>query len=63
MKTFFRHYSLYEFAFKPRMELVLKFEPFLNNQFNTAELPNLNEMVAVEQEDADKLKVYLSVFN
>jgi hypothetical protein len=28
-KTFFRHFSLYEFSFKPRRELVLKSEPFL----------------------------------
>ena len=63
LKSYFRHYSLYEFAFKPRMELVLKCEPFLNNQFNTKEQCNLGDMVAVDQEDADKLKAYLSLFN
>ena len=62
LKTYFRHYSLYEFAFKPRMELVLKCEPFLNNKFN-ADLPSLNEMTAVDAEEAERLKVYLGVFS
>jgi len=44
------------------MELVLKFEPFINNQFN-AELPKLEEMQPVDHDDAEKLKVYLSLFN
>lgn len=34
LKTYFRHYSLYEFSFKPRMELFLRTEPFLNNKYN-----------------------------
>ena len=34
ISTFFRHYSLYEFAFKPRMELVLKVEGFSNQRYN-----------------------------
>lgn len=27
LSTFFRHFSLYEFSFKPRRELILKCEP------------------------------------
>jgi CRISPR/Cas system CSM-associated protein Csm2 small subunit len=34
LKTFFRHFSLYEFSFKPRRELVLKCEPFIVEKFN-----------------------------
>jgi hypothetical protein len=44
------------------MELVFKTEPFLNNKFN-ADLCGLDEMIPVEAEEADKLKVYLGVFN
>lgn len=28
LSTFFRHFSLYEFSFKPRRELILKCEQF-----------------------------------
>ena len=42
------------------MELVLKCEPFLNTAFN-ADLPPMGEMQPVDQEEADRLKVYLSV--
>ena len=28
--TFLRHFSLYEFAFKPRIELVLRSDPVFN---------------------------------
>jgi hypothetical protein len=62
LKTLFRHYSLYEFSFKPRMELVLKCEPFLNLETN-ASLCKLNEMNLVETEEAEKLKVYLGLYN
>lgn len=34
MTTFLRHFSLYEFAFKPRVELVLRQEPIYNTLFN-----------------------------
>ena len=34
MNTFLRHFSLYEFAFKPRVELVLRSDPVFNMQFN-----------------------------
>lgn len=60
MKTFFRHFSLYEFSFKPRRELVLKSEPFLNRRFN-AELSDLNEMTQLEPEEAERLKGYLHI--
>lgn len=40
LKTFLRHFSLYEFSFKPRRELILKCEPFMNQEFN-AELCDL----------------------
>ena len=43
LTTFFRHYSLYEFTFKPRRELILKTEPFLLQEFN-APLYNLEDM-------------------
>ena len=61
LRTFFRHFSLYEFSFKPRRELVLKCEPFLNNKFNVHQV-ELGEMTAVEPEEAEKLKAYLSIF-
>ena len=60
-QTFFRHFSLYEFAFKPRMELMLKCEPFLNTKFN-AQLPKLEEMNPLEPDEAEKFKVYLSLY-
>mmetsp|Transcript_25570 Transcript_25570/g.24863 ORF Transcript_25570/g.24863 Transcript_25570/m.24863 type:complete len:118 (-) Transcript_25570:138-491(-) len=62
IKTFFRHFSLYEFAFKPRMELVLKCEPFLNKQTN-APLSQLSEMNLMEADEAEKLKAYLNLYN
>jgi hypothetical protein len=34
LKTFFRHFTLYEFSFKPRRELILKTEPFLTEKMN-----------------------------
>ena len=34
LKTFFRHFTLYEFSFKPRRELILKKEPFLTEKMN-----------------------------
>lgn len=61
LKNFFRHYSLYEFSFKPRRELVLKCEPYLNTKFN-AELRELEEMQPVDGEEAEKIKSYLSLF-
>lgn len=34
LKTFFRHFTLYEFSFKPRRELILRSEPFLTEKMN-----------------------------
>jgi len=62
LRTFFRHWSLYEFSFKPRIELVLKSEPFTNQQVN-APLKNLDEMIPVEGEEAEKMKMYLNLLN
>ena len=56
--TFFRHFGMYEFAFKPRRELILKTEPYLSKRFN-AEQQDLGEMQLVEGEEADKMKVFL----
>ena len=41
MKTFLRHFSLYEFAFKPRVELVLRQDPIFNLRMN-AEMTSLD---------------------
>jgi hypothetical protein len=58
MKTFLRHFSLYEFAFKPRVELVLRSDPIINTKFNT-ELNKLDDMQVVEDADAEKMKEFL----
>ena len=34
LSSFLRHFSLYEFAFKPRVELVLRSDPVFNTKFN-----------------------------
>ena len=62
LKTYFRHYSLYEFAFKPRMELFLRAEPFLNNKFN-AEICKLDQMEEVDQAEAEKYKAHLGMMD
>ncbi len=56
--SLFRHYSLYEFAFKPRVELILRTAPVINYKFNAA-LPSLDSMVEVDPEEADRLKAFL----
>lgn len=61
LKSFFRHYSLYEFTFKPRRELIMKTETFLNGNFN-APLSSLDQMKLVEPEESEKLKVYLGIY-
>ena len=52
---------MYEFAFKPRRELILKTEPYLNKRFN-AEQHDLGDMQAVEGEEAEKVKSFLQLF-
>ena len=56
--TFLRHFSLYEFAFKPRVELVLKTQPPMVTAFNACIEP-LGEMEVVEAEEAAKMKAFL----
>jgi len=56
--TFLRHFSLYEFAFKPRVELVLKTQPPMVTAFNSCIEP-LGEMEVVEAEEAAKMKAFL----
>ena len=51
LNSFLRHFSLYEFAFKPRVELVLRSDPVFNTVFN-AQLQELDEMMVVESEEA-----------
>ena len=61
LKTFFRHFILYEFSFKPRRELVLKCEPFMNLNFNARQY-DLQEMAPVDAEEAERMKGYLSIY-
>lgn len=58
LTTFLRHFSLYEFAFKPRIELVLRMDPVFNSKFN-APLMGLDAMSEVEQEEAEKMRMFL----
>ena len=60
LTTFLRHFALYEFAFKPRVELVLKCDPVFNTKFN-AQIQNLDEMTVVEPEEAQKMKAFLGM--
>ena len=62
MQSFLRHFSLYEFAFKPRVELVLRSDPVFNTRFNT-QLQPLDEMQEVDDEEADKMKNFLKSMN
>ena len=62
MTTFLRHFSLYEFAFKPRVELVLRSDPVLPSSFN-AELQPLDQMEEVEKEEADQMRHFLKQMN
>ena len=58
LSTFLRHFSLYEFAFKPRIELVLRSDPVFNTKMN-ANLDSLDTMIEVEQEEAEKMRMFL----
>ena len=62
LTTFLRHFSLYEFAFKPRVELVLRSDPVFNTRFN-ADLQPLDQMQEVDDEEADKMKAFLRNLN
>ena len=48
MQTFLRHYSLYEFAFKPRVDLVLRSDPIICDKFNSV-IESLDEMEVVDK--------------
>lgn len=61
LKTFFRHFTLYEFSFKPRRELILRSEPFLTEKMNAQQV-DLAEMVPVEGEELERMKHYLNVY-
>lgn len=61
LKTFFRHFTLYEFSFKPRRELILKSEPFLTEKMNAQQV-DLGEMIPVEGEELERMKHYLNVY-
>jgi hypothetical protein len=58
MTTFLRHFSLYEFAFKPRIELVLRSDAVFNMNFSSP-LMDLDAMEEVEQEEAEKMRMFL----
>ena len=58
LQTFLRHFCLYEFAFKPRVELILKTQPAVGTVFN-AQLTSLKEMVPVDGEEANRIKAML----
>ena len=61
LKTFFRHFTLYEFSFKPRRELILRSEPFLTEKMNAQQV-DLGEMISVEGEELERMKHYLNVY-
>ena len=61
LKTFFRHFSLYEFSFKPRRELILKCESFLSTEMN-ADIVELHDMQPLGEDEADKYKSLLSIY-
>jgi len=46
LRTFFRHYSLYEYSFKPKVELVLLTIP--------KEAPRSSKMTHFEEENKDE---------
>jgi len=62
--TFLRHFSLYEFAFKPRVELVLRTDPVIVTKFN-APIVSLDdaEMEEVEENEASRMRAFLGAKN
>ena len=59
LETFLRHFSLYEFAFNPRVELILRTDPVMCTGFN-APLASLDELEQVDQEETERLKAFLT---
>ena len=53
---------MYEFAFKPRVELVLRSDSVFNTRFN-APLQGLDQMQEVEDEEAANMKAFLKQLN
>ena len=60
LATFLRHYSLYEFAFKPRVDLILRSDPIINTNFNS-KLESLDEMEVVDKTEVERLKAFLGL--
>jgi hypothetical protein len=60
LATFLRHYSLYEFAFKPRVDLILRSDPIINNNFNSS-LESLDDMEIVDKSEVERLKAFLGL--
>ena len=60
LATFLRHFSLYEFAFKPRVDLILRSDPIINEKFNSR-LESLDEMEIVDKTEVDRLKAFLGL--
>lgn len=55
-----RHFSLYEFAFNPRVELILRTDDVMCSGFN-APLASLDEMEVIDAEETEKLKAFLTI--
>lgn len=55
-----RHFSLYEFAFNPRVELILRTDLVMSNRFN-ANLTSIEEMEPVDKAETDRLKAFLKI--
>lgn len=60
LETLLRHLSLYEFAFNPRVELILRTDPVMSTGFN-APLTSLDEMEKVDPEETERLKAFLTL--
>ena len=59
-QTFLRHYSLYEFAFKPRVDLILRSDPIINDKLN-ANLQSLDAMETVDNLEVERLKGFIGL--
>lgn len=54
LQSFLRHFSLYELAFKPRVEIELRTDPVLYQSFGGPQ-PKLDDLEPMELEDAEKI--------
>ena len=57
-QTFLRHFCLYEFAFKPRVDLILRTEPIMNLKLNS-KLTSLTGMIEVDLNEIKTFKAML----